>query len=139
MILEPKQYSKVTKLRPSEAALRNATARSENMFTNKDNFPNKIENGANFRAAKKVEKVVSNIAVDLNTEEARQTRNNLDTIAFLMFEVLPNMEDCGIRGSVVKALKLCEEKEVVASFKYDQHFVKSWSRPNATPHVITVM
>lgn len=125
MILEPKQYSKVTKLRPSEGALRNATARLEKMFTNKDNSPNKIEKCANCGAAKKIEKVVSNIAVDLNTEEARETTNNLDTIVFLMFEVLPSMEDCEIRGYVVKALKLCEEMAVVASFENDQYFVKS--------------
>ena len=42
-----------------------------------------------------------------------------------MFEVLPSMEDCEIRGYVVKALKLCEEMAVVASFENDQYFVKS--------------
>ena len=56
-----------------------------------------------------------------------------------MSEALPDMEDGEIRGSVVKVLKLCEENEVVTSFKNDQYFVKSQSRPNAAPHVITVM
>ena len=58
---------------------------------------------------------------------------------FLVSEALPNMEHGEIRGSVVKALKLCKESEVVASFKNDQYFVKSQSRPNTAPHVITVM
>ena len=38
-----------------------------------------------------------------------------------------------------KALKLCEENEVVAIFKNHQYFVKSQSHPNAAPHVITVV
>ena len=33
-----------------------------------------------------------------------------------MSEALPNMEDGEIGGSFVKALKLCEENEAVASF-----------------------
>ena len=47
-------------------------------------------------------------------------------IVFFMSEDLPNMEDGGIRGFVVKAVKLCEENEVIASF--NQCFVKSQSR-----------
>ena len=137
MIVEPKQYSKVIKFRPGEAALRNTRTRLENMLTNEDNSPINVEDGANCRAAKQVEKVVSNIPED--TDEVRQTTNDLDTIVFLMSEALPNMEDGGIRGSVVKALKLCEENEVVASFKNDQYSVKSQSRTNAAPHVINVM
>ena len=109
----------------------------ENM--SEDNSSNNVEDGANCQAAKQVKKVVSNIAEDSNTEKARQTTNDLDAIVFLISEALPNMEDGGIRRSVVKALKHCEENEVVASFKNDQYFVKSQSCPNATPHVITVM
>ena len=139
MIVEPKQYSNVIKFRPGEAALRNTRTRLKNTLTNEDNSPNNVEDGANCRAAKQVEKVVSNIPEDSNTEEARQTTNDLDTIVFLMSEALPNMEDGGIRGSVVTALKLCEENEVVASFKNDQYSVKSQSRPNAAPQVINVM
>ena len=56
-----------------------------------------------------------------------------------MSEALPDIEDGEIRWSVVKALKLCEENDVVTSFKNDQYFVKSQSRPNAAPHVITMM
>ena len=78
-------------------------------------------------------------AKDSNKEETRQTKNDLDAIVFLMFEALPNMKDGGIRGSLVKALKIFEENEVVASFKNDQYFVKSQSRPNAAPYIITVM
>ena len=37
--------------------------------------------------------MVSNIAEDPNTEEARETTNDLDAIVFLMSEVFPNMED----------------------------------------------
>ena len=70
--------------------------------------------------------MVSNIVEDPNAEEARQTTNDLDMIVFFMSEDLPNMEDGGIRGFVVKAVKLCEESEVIASF--NQCFVKSQSR-----------
>ena len=139
MIVEPKQYTKVIRFRPREAALQNARTRLENMLTNEDNSPNNVDDGANFRAAKQLEKVVSNIAEDSNTEESRQTTNDLDAVVFLMSETLPNMEDGEIRGSAVKTLKLCEKNEVVASFKNDQYFLKSQSRPNAAPHVITVM
>ena len=38
-----------------------------------------------------------------------------------------------------KALKLCEENEIVAIFKNHHYFVKSQSHPNAAPHVITMM
>ena len=109
------------------------------MLINEDNYPTDVEDGANCWATKQVEKVVSNIAEDSNTEESRETTNDLDAIVFLMSETLPNMEDGEIRGSVVKALKLCKESEVVTSSKKDQYFVKSQSRPNAAPHVITVM
>ena len=50
----------------------------------------------------------SSIAQDSNKETARQKTNDLDTIAFLMSEALPNMDDGGIRGPVVNVLKLCE-------------------------------
>ena len=60
--------------------------------------------------------MVSNIAEDSNTEEARQTINDLGKLSFWMSEALPNMEDGEIGGSFVKALKLCEENEAVASF-----------------------
>ena len=109
------------------------------MLTNEDNSPDNVDDGANFRAAKQLEKVVSNIAEDSNTEESRQATNDLDAVVFLMSETLPNMEDGEIRGSAVKTLKLCEKNEVVASFKNDQYFVKSQSHQNAVPHVITVM
>ena len=82
VIVEPKQYSKVIKFRPDEAALRNTRKRLENMLTNEDNSPNNIDDGANCRTAKQVEKVVSNIYEDSNTEEARQTTNDLDAIVF---------------------------------------------------------
>ena len=81
----------------------------ENM--SEDNSSNNVEDGANCQAAKQVEKVVSNIAEDSNTEKARQTTNDLDAIVFLISEALPNMEDGGIRRSVVKALKHCEENQ----------------------------
>ena len=139
MIVEPKQYSKVIKFRPGEAALQNTGARLENMLIYEDNSPTDVEDGANCWATKLVEKVVSNIAEDSNTEETRETTNYIDAIVFLMSETLLNMEDGEIRESVVKALKLCKESEVVASFKKDQYFVKSQSHPNAAPHVITVM
>ena len=131
MIVEPKQYTRVIRFRPREAALQNARARLENMLTNEDNSPNNVDDGVNFRAAKQLEKVVSDIAEDSNTEESRQTTNDLDAVVFLMSETLPNMEDGEIRGSAVKTLKLCEKNEVVASFKNDQYFLKSQSRPNA--------
>ena len=70
--------------RPREAALQNARTRLENMLTNEDNSPNNVDDGANFRAAKQLEKVVSNIAEDSNTEESRQTTNDLDAVVFLM-------------------------------------------------------
>ena len=54
------------------------------MLTNEDNSPNNVDDGANFRAAKQLEKVVSNIAEDSNTEESRQTTNDLDAVVFLM-------------------------------------------------------
>ena len=41
--------------------------------------------------------MVSNIVEDPNTEEARQTTNDLDIIVFFMSEDLPNMEDGGIK------------------------------------------
>ena len=56
-----------------------------------------------------------------------------------MSEALPTIADEVIRRSFVKALKLFEENEVLGSFKSDQYFLKSQSRPNATSHVITVM
>ena len=93
MIIEPKQYSKVITFRPGEAAFRNTRTSLENMLTNEDNSPNNVEDGANCWATKQVEKVVSNVAEDPNTEEARETTNDLDAIVFLMSEVFPNMED----------------------------------------------
>ena len=116
VIVEPKQCSKVIKFRPGKAPLRNTRTRLGNMLTNEDNSPNNAEDGANCRAAKQLEKVVSNIAEDSNTEEARQTINDLGKLLFLMSEALPNMEDGEIGGSFVKALKFCEENEAVASF-----------------------
>ena len=106
----------VMKFRPGKAPLRNTRTRLGNMLTNEDNSPNNVEDAANCRAAKQLEKVVSNIAEDSNTEEARQTINDLGKLLFLMSEALPNIEDEEIRGSFVKALKFCEENEAVASF-----------------------
>ena len=69
--------------------------------------------------------MISDIAEDSNKEEARQTTNDLNAIVFLMFEALSNMGGRGIKRFIVKALKLCEENEVVASFENDQYSILS--------------
>ena len=85
----------------------------------------KVEDGANCWAGKQLDKVISDIVEDSNKEEARQTTNDLNAIVFLMSEALSNMEGRGIRRFIVKALKLCEENEVVASFEDDQYSILS--------------
>ena len=84
-----------------------------------------VEDGANCWAGKQLGKVISDIAEDSNKEEARQTTNDLNVIVFLMSEALSNMEGRGIRRFIVKALKLCEENEIVASFENDQYSILS--------------
>ena len=56
MIVEPKQWSMVLKFRPGKAPLRNTRTRLGNMLTNEDNSPNNVEDSANCRAAKQLEK-----------------------------------------------------------------------------------
>ena len=61
----------------------------------------------------------------------------MEGVVFIFQESLPEKDESIIRSSVLKSFELIKNDDVIPGFGISQHLVKSYSRPNGLPHLVS--